>query len=86
MRNLSPKCHSGFRDFQVGPLYVSVLQQIPTNFMSELSDVNFIFLSEGMSSSGNEGLDQSSEGWVASCFNDSQMHLSPEDMYVISFA
>lgn len=43
LRNLSPKCHSGFRDFQVGPLYVSVLQQIPTNFMYELSDVNFIF-------------------------------------------
>ncbi|XP_016449661.1 protein XRI1 isoform X1 [Nicotiana tabacum] len=48
-------------------------------FISEMSQWVSGF-SEGMSSSGNEGLDQSSEGWVASCFNDSQMHLSPEDI------
>lgn len=49
------------------------------------SQIMIYFCSEDMSSSGNEGLDQSSEGWVASCLNDSQMHVSPEDMYVISF-
>lgn len=43
------------------------------------------FFSEDISSSGNEGLDQSSEGWVASCLNDSQMHVSLEDMYALSF-
>ncbi|CAN4092912.1 unnamed protein product [Withania somnifera] len=48
-------------------------------FISEMSQWVSGF-SEDMSSSGNEGLDQSSEGWVASCFNDSQMHLSPEDI------
>ncbi|KAM3326559.1 protein XRI1 [Capsicum chacoense] len=48
-------------------------------FISEMSQWVSGF-SEDMSSSGNELLDQSSEGWVASCFNDSQMHLSPEDI------
>ncbi|KAJ8547329.1 hypothetical protein K7X08_010915 [Anisodus acutangulus] len=48
-------------------------------FISEMSQWVSGF-SEDMSSSGNEGLDQQSEGWVASCFNDSQMHVSPEDI------
>lgn len=48
-------------------------------FISEMSQWVSGF-SEDISSSGNEGLDQSSEGWVASCFNDSQLHLSPEDI------
>ena len=35
------------------------------------------------SASGNEGLDQSSEGWLSECLvNDSGMHFSPDDMYV----
>lgn len=29
--------------------------------------------------SGYEGLDQSSEGWLADCFNDTDMHNSPDD-------
>ncbi|KAJ8899342.1 hypothetical protein K2173_018316 [Erythroxylum novogranatense] len=29
-----------------------------------------------------ESLDQSPEGWVAECFNDTDMHLSPDDMNV----
>lgn len=48
-------------------------------FISEMSQWVSGF-SEDISSSGNEGLDQSSEGWVASCFNYSQTHLSPEDI------
>lgn len=48
-------------------------------FISEMSQWVSVF-SEDISSSGNEGLDQSSEGWVASCLNDSQMHVSPEDI------
>ncbi|CAN4091283.1 unnamed protein product [Withania somnifera] len=48
-------------------------------FISEMSQWVSGF-SEDMSSSGNEGLDQSSEGWLASCFNDSQMHMNPEDI------
>ncbi|KAK2998255.1 hypothetical protein RJ639_024360, partial [Escallonia herrerae] len=31
------------------------------------------------SASRYEGLDQSSEGWLADCFNDSEMHFSPDD-------
>lgn len=72
---------SGFSGLFV---FISALQWLPINCMYKLTD-NDLFCSEDMSSSGNELLDQSSEGWVASCFNDSQMHLSPEDMYVISF-
>lgn len=53
--------------------------------IASISSQIIIFFPEDMSSSGNEGLDPSSEGWVASCFNDSQMHVSPEDMYVLSF-
>lgn len=36
---------------------------------------------ENMSVSGYEGLDKSSEGWLAECFNDAEMHFSPDDMY-----
>ncbi|KAA8543493.1 hypothetical protein F0562_021012 [Nyssa sinensis] len=32
------------------------------------------------SASGYECLDQSSEGWLANCFNDTEMHFSPNDM------
>ncbi|KAA8550617.1 hypothetical protein F0562_002301 [Nyssa sinensis] len=32
------------------------------------------------SASGYDGLDQSSEGWLADCFNDAEMHCSPDDM------
>ncbi|KAK6130167.1 hypothetical protein DH2020_036083 [Rehmannia glutinosa] len=35
---------------------------------------------EGPSSSSNEYLDPSSEGWIADCFNDAEMHLSTEDI------
>lgn len=35
---------------------------------------------ENMSVSGYEGLDKSSEGWLAECFNDAEMHFSPDDM------
>ncbi|KAK9057437.1 hypothetical protein SSX86_022272 [Deinandra increscens subsp. villosa] len=36
-----------------------------------------------VSGSGYDGLDQSSEGWLADCLvNDSGMHFSPDDMYV----
>uniref|UniRef100_A0A5B6YJI6 Putative X-ray induced transcript 1 n=1 Tax=Davidia involucrata TaxID=16924 RepID=A0A5B6YJI6_DAVIN len=34
---------------------------------------------EDTSASCYEGLDQSSEGWLADCFNDTEMHLSPDD-------
>ncbi|KAL6978795.1 hypothetical protein U1Q18_020464 [Sarracenia purpurea var. burkii] len=34
---------------------------------------------EDTSASGYEGLDQSSEGWLADCFNDAEMHSSPDD-------
>lgn len=30
--------------------------------------------------SGYEGLDQSSNGWLADCFNDIEMHYSPDDL------
>ncbi|XP_010241416.1 PREDICTED: protein XRI1 [Nelumbo nucifera] len=32
--------------------------------------------------SGNEGLDQSCEGWLANCFNDAEMHFSSDDINV----
>ncbi|KAJ4969543.1 hypothetical protein NE237_016244 [Protea cynaroides] len=32
--------------------------------------------------SGNGSLDQSSKGWLANCFNDSEMHFSSDDMNV----
>ncbi|KAI4356398.1 hypothetical protein L6164_000424 [Bauhinia variegata] len=32
------------------------------------------------SASGYEDLEQSSEGWFAECFNDAEMHFSPDDM------
>ncbi|XP_059626205.1 protein XRI1-like isoform X3 [Cornus florida] len=32
------------------------------------------------STSCYKGLDQSSEGWLADCFNDAEMHFSPDDM------
>ncbi|KAK9282483.1 hypothetical protein L1049_005401 [Liquidambar formosana] len=35
---------------------------------------------EDASASGYEGLDQSAEGWLAECFNDAEMHFSPDDM------
>ncbi|GFY99383.1 small ubiquitin-like modifier 1 [Actinidia rufa] len=34
---------------------------------------------EDTSASGYEGLDQSSEGWLADCFNDAEMHCSSEE-------
>ena len=37
-----------------------------------------------MPASCYNGLDQSSEHWIADCFNDSEMHFSPNDMYVTS--
>lgn len=39
--------------------------------------------SEDASASGCEGLDQSSEGWLADCFNDVEMQISPDDMNFI---
>ncbi|KAJ6729067.1 INDUCED TRANSCRIPT PROTEIN putative-RELATED [Salix viminalis] len=35
---------------------------------------------QDMSASCYNGLDQSSEHWIAGCFNDSEMHFSPNDM------
>ncbi|KAG8370241.1 hypothetical protein BUALT_Bualt14G0096500 [Buddleja alternifolia] len=35
---------------------------------------------EGTSASGNECLDPSSEGWIADCFNDTEMLFSTEDI------
>ncbi|KAI3459412.1 hypothetical protein Pfo_016075 [Paulownia fortunei] len=35
---------------------------------------------EGTSASGNECLDPSSEGWIADCFNDAEMHFCTEDI------
>ncbi|KAI3469607.1 hypothetical protein Pfo_026270 [Paulownia fortunei] len=35
---------------------------------------------EGPSASSNEYLDPSSEGWIADCFNDAEMHFSTEDI------
>ncbi|GFP86019.1 protein xri1 [Phtheirospermum japonicum] len=35
---------------------------------------------EGPSPSGDEYLDPTSEGWIADCFNDAEMHLSTEDI------
>ena len=37
---------------------------------------------EYTSASGYDGLDQSSEGWLADCFNDAEMHCSSEEWYV----
>ncbi|CAH9086149.1 unnamed protein product [Cuscuta epithymum] len=33
-----------------------------------------------MSASSNENLDQSSERWIAECFNDAEMHISPGNL------
>ncbi|XP_028115257.1 protein XRI1-like isoform X1 [Camellia sinensis] len=35
---------------------------------------------EETSATGHEGLDQSSEGWLADCFNNDEMHCSPDDL------
>ncbi|XP_068667062.1 protein XRI1-like [Aristolochia californica] len=35
---------------------------------------------------GNEDLDQSSEGWLADCFNDNEMHISSDEMAVSGVA
>ncbi|KAI9382849.1 hypothetical protein POPTR_014G190000v4 [Populus trichocarpa] len=35
---------------------------------------------QDISASSYNGLDQSSERWIADCFNDSEMHFSPNDM------
>ncbi|CAL5433955.1 unnamed protein product [Camellia sinensis] len=37
---------------------------------------------EETSATGHEGLDQSSEGWLADCFNNDEMHCSPDDLCV----
>ena len=37
---------------------------------------------EYTSASGYDGLDQSSEGWLADCFNDAEMHCSSEELTV----
>ncbi|XP_043718618.1 protein XRI1 [Telopea speciosissima] len=39
-------------------------------------------LTEDRAASGNESLDQSSEGWLVNCFNDTEMHFSSDDMNV----
>ncbi|CAL5348672.1 unnamed protein product [Camellia sinensis] len=39
-------------------------------------------LTEETSATGHEGLDQSSEGWLADCFNNDEMHCSPDDLYI----
>lgn len=36
-----------------------------------------------ISASSYNGLDQSSERWIADCFNDSEIHFSPNDMYAL---
>ncbi|KAI4354355.1 hypothetical protein L6164_003225 [Bauhinia variegata] len=36
--------------------------------------------SGNVSASGYEDLEQSSEGWFAECFNDTEMHFSPDDL------
>lgn len=41
-----------------------------------------LIFSEGPAESSNEYLDPSSEGWIADCFNDTEMHFSAEDTYV----
>ncbi|GFZ19011.1 x-ray induced transcript 1 [Actinidia rufa] len=46
---------------------------------SDMSQWVSIF-SEDTSALGYEGLDQSSEGWLADCFLDAEMHCSPDDM------
>ncbi|PSR86353.1 hypothetical protein CEY00_Acc31976 [Actinidia chinensis var. chinensis] len=46
---------------------------------SDMSQWVSIF-SEDTSALGYEGLDQSSEGWLADCFIDAEMHCSPDDM------
>ncbi|KAI8027602.1 Protein XRI1 [Camellia lanceoleosa] len=35
---------------------------------------------EDTSATGHEGLDQSSEGWLADCLNNDEMHCSPDDL------
>lgn len=36
---------------------------------------------EEVSASSYEGLDQSFEGWIAECLNDTEMNTGPDDMY-----
>ena len=39
-------------------------------------------ITEDVSASSYDGLDQSCEGWLAEYFNDAEMLLSSDDMYV----
>lgn len=43
-----------------------------------------LIFTEGTSASSNDCLDPSSEGWIADCFNDADMHFCNEDMYVFA--
>lgn len=47
--------------------------------LSEISEWVSVF-TEDTSPYCNETLDQSSEGWLADCLNDTEMHFSPDDM------
>ncbi|KAK6146048.1 hypothetical protein DH2020_019917 [Rehmannia glutinosa] len=48
--------------------------------ISEMSQWVAGFTEEGTSLSNNECLDPSSEGWIADCFNDAEMHFCTEDI------
>ena len=38
----------------------------------------------GKASPSYEDLEQPDEGWLAECFNDAEMHLSPDNLYASS--
>lgn len=59
-----------------------VLNEYQLDVFLRIYSYNDTCTSEDTSSSGYEGLDQSSEGWLADCLNDSEAHFNSDDVYV----
>lgn len=83
LKKFSLKHHSGILGIKVYLLQSSVLKQIWTWIctLGFLIVLQHVFID--MSASCYNGLDPSSDPWIADCFNDSGMHFSPNDMYAI---
>lgn len=65
-------------DLQVNAIWLSFSDGLESDIVYSTW---FLCFAEGTSASGDDIFDQSSEGWLADCFNDAEMQFSSEDMY-----
>ncbi|MQM00595.1 hypothetical protein Taro_033332 [Colocasia esculenta] len=65
-----------------GTFCKAILGVIGDSFMEEgVNNENMQWVSGFLD--GQEGLDQSSEHWLASCFNENEIHFSSDEMYAL---